>query len=129
MSSIERVIYRQKGDLNIKLNERRVSTVMDGKNNEFHPSEIRLLVVDQTGSFGQHYREYDEVWGFLGEAEIILEDVKTKERITYSAENGTRIFIPCMVASRVNAKKGTCIVTCAPESADREKQTHKYEIN
>src|SRR3989344_1331264 len=126
--AIERVVYMKKADLNINA-KRRVSTVMNGSDNEFEPSEVRVLVIDERGNFGGHWREYDEVWGFLGEAKVTLEDIETKERKTYEAVNGTRIFIPSRVASKVEANKGTSIVTCAPYSANREKQTHKYEIN
>ncbi|MEK6915328.1 MAG: hypothetical protein AABW89_02190 [Nanoarchaeota archaeon] len=125
--AIERVVYLEKGDLNMN-SRRRASTITEGKDNEFEISEVRLLAIDETGTYGGHYREYPEVWGFLGEAEITLEDIGTKERRKYKAVDGTRLFIPAMVASKVEAKKGTSIVTCAPHSADREKQTHKYSI-
>lgn len=124
---IERTVYVKNGDLNIN-SRRRASTIMNGLSNEFEPSEVRILMIDETGTFGGHWREYDEVWGFLGDAKVILEDIKTKERKTYEAINGTRMFIPSGVASKVEAIKGTVIVTCAPYSANREKQTHKYEI-
>ena len=125
--TIEKVVYIEKGDLNVNL-KRRASTIMNGMGNEFEPSEVRLLTIDETSVFGGHWRDYPEVWGFLGEATITLEDIDTKERRTYKAGNGTRLFIPSRVASKVEAVKGTSIVTCAPHSTDREKQTHKYDF-
>lgn len=124
--AIEKVIYQQLGDVNVNP-KRRITTIIQGKN-EFEIGEVRLLLVDETGQVGGHYREYPEIWGFLGEATITLEDIKTKERRKYNATNGSRIFIPSGVASMIEATKGTAIVTCSPY-ADREKQTHKYIFN
>ncbi len=128
MSLIDRVSYVKNGDLNIN-SLRRATTIMDGKNNEFKPGEIRLLLVDQESSFGGHWREYDEVWGFLGNATVTLEDIDTKERKIYKVADGTRLFIPSRVASKIEAEKSTAIVTCSSYNIDREKQTHKYEFN
>jgi len=123
--AIEKVVYLEKGDLSVN-QSRRITTIINGTN-EFDTTDVRLIVVDATGELGGHYREYPEVWGFLGVANVTLEDIKTKERRIYKATDGTRIFIPAMVASKVEAEKGTAIVTCSPRS-DREKQTHKYEL-
>ena|SRR3989344_8586930 len=124
--AIENVVYQENGDLNINPS-RRVSTVMDGKINEFSPVEIRIMVIDTEGFLGGHWRDYPEVWSFLGEGTVTLEDIETKQKKEYKMGNGWRLFIPARVASKVYAQKGTCIVTCSPEATDRSK-THKYEF-
>jgi len=124
--AIEKVVYQENGDLNINPS-RRVSTVMDGKINEFLIQEIRIMVIDTEGFLGGHWRDYPEVWMSLGKGKVILADIETDERKEYDLVDGSRIFIPSRVASKVYAKKGTCIVTCSPEKTDREK-THKYEF-
>src|SRR3989344_9056303 len=103
--AIEKVVYILNGDLNVN-SKRRASTIMNGMGNEFEPGEVRLLMIDETSVFGGHWRDYPEVWGFLGEAVVILEDIDTKERRTYKAGNGTRLFIPSRVASKVEATAG-----------------------
>jgi hypothetical protein len=124
--AIENVVYVKIGDLNSKEGFRRITTVMNGSN-EFEIGDIRLVQADNDVPLGGHWREYPEVWGFLGKATITLEDIDTKERKVYQAEDGTRIFIPPRVASKIEAYKGTSIVTCSPKS-DRERQTHRYEF-
>lgn len=123
---IEKVIFVKNADLNVNEN-RRITSVMNGKN-EFDVEYVRLIVADKTGIVGGHWREYPEVWGFLGEAIVTLEDIDTKERREYKAVDGARLFIPARVASKAEAVKGTAIVTCSP-NADREKQTHKYSFS
>ena len=124
--TIKDVVYLENGDFN-QNPQRRITTIMDGVS-EFLVGDVRLLVVDLNCEFGGHWREYPEVWGFLGEATITLEDIDTKERIQYSVNNGSRLFIPPRVASKAYAKVGTAIVTCSPK-ADRVKKTHKYQFN
>lgn len=75
--AIEGVIYQKVADLSNKEGSRRITTIMSG-NNEFDIGEVRLVLVGNNGLLGGHWREYPEVWGFLGEATIILEDIETK---------------------------------------------------
>lgn len=124
--AIENVVYQKKGDFNS--NEMRIiSTIAKGHSNEFEVDEVRLLYIKKTGKIGGHYRDYPEVWGFVGNGRLTLEDIETKERRQYEIEDGSRIFIPANVASSLEAVEGMCVVTCAPKG-NREKQTHKYEI-
>lgn len=124
--AIKDVVYLKNGDFD-QNPQRRITTIIR-EVKEFLVEDVRLLVIDLNCELGGHWREYPEVWGFLGEATIILEDIDTKERIQYPVDNGSRLFIPSRVASKVYAKAGTSIVTCSPK-ADRVKETHKYQFN
>lgn len=125
--AIERVVYLECGDLNVN-SQRTISTIMSGKDNEFETSLVRLIKAGKGEIIGGHYREYPEVWGFLGDGEVTLIDVGTKERKKYSVKDGSRLFIPAMVASQLKTIDEMVIVTCSPNLADREKQTHKYNF-
>ncbi|MEK6858810.1 MAG: hypothetical protein AABX53_02780 [Nanoarchaeota archaeon] len=53
----------------------------------------------------------------VGKATIVLEEVITKERGTYTLSTGDRLFVPKEVALRISAEM------------DREGKTHKYVVD
>lgn len=125
--AIENLIYYERGDLN-QNPSRKITTVMDGKNNPFTPKEVRMISAAKDISLGGHWREYSELLAFLGEGKIILEDIDTKERREYSFSDGSKLFVPPRIAYKIYTNSTTYILTCSPEETDRDK-THKYEIN
>jgi len=88
-------------------------------------AQVRIIKVNQESQLGNHWREYGEIYGVIGEADFDLEDIETRERRKYFMKTGDSLFVPSRVALRVNAKPETTIVCCS-ESYDREAGTHKY---
>ncbi len=125
--AIEKVIYFYDGDSHTN-EERIVSTVINGDVPDFIPRQIRVLKILKNGELGGHWRDYPEIYGFIGEAKMNLEDIDTKEKREYLLKTGSRIFIPSRVALKIYANEGTVIITCSA-SIGRDLQTHKYKLN
>lgn len=98
--------------------------------NQISIEQFRVALVHERPllGLGNHYRDYGEIYGIIGEADFLLEDTKTKERGVYPIKTGDQLYIPKGTALRIDAGNGTVIICCSEEH-DRETGTHKYEFS
>ena len=125
--AIEKVQYLECADAHVNP-DRIITTIFSGDIPDFSPTQIRVIKFSRAAKLGNHWREYPELYGIIGQAEFTLEDVDAKERKVYSLKTGDRLLVPPRVALNIQSNQDTIITTCS-QSADREKQTHKYEVN
>ena len=90
--------------------------------------QFRVAQVKKDFPMGNHWRGYGEIYGIIGSADFLLEDIDTKKRKNYRMETGDTLYIPPRIALKVTAVPDTVIVCCS-ENHDRERGTHKYEFN
>ena len=96
--------------------------------NQISIEQFRVALVHEKSQLGNHYRDYGEIYGIIGEADFLLEDIETKERTVYPIKTGDQLYVPKGTALRITADKGTVIICCS-EKHDRETGTHKYEFS
>ncbi len=123
---IDQVIY-QRGYDSHENNDRTIATLVNGDIDGFSPEQVRVTKFNRNTSLGNHWREYPELYGVIGQAKVTLEDIDTKERRNYDLKTGDRLLVPSRVALKIEASEGTVIITCCPKAA-RDEKTHKYEI-
>lgn len=124
--SLSEVRYERRVDIHTN-EDRTISTLLKGDIPGFSAEQVRIVQLQREASLGNHWREYVEVYGVVGKAKIVLEEVTTKKRSEYNLLTGDRLFVPAEVALRIDAKKETVIIACGAET-DREGKTHKYIV-
>lgn len=120
---------RYEKDYDIHRNgDRTISALLGGDLPGFCVKQVRVVSLERDALLGNHWREYGEVYGVVGTAQVVLEDIDSKERSAYSLSTGDRLFIPPRIALRIKADRGTVIVACSSEM-DRDGKTHKYLVD
>ena len=127
MSNIEKAVYRANVDSHTNL-DRTLVTAFDGESRYFLLESVRIARFEREAEFGNHWREYPEDYSIIGSAKVMLEDIDSKKRREYNLATGDRLFVPPRVALKIWGEPGTVIIVCSPRG-DREKQTHKYQID
>ncbi len=122
--AIELVEFRENVD--IHANEKRI--IMGQSYEGMGFSRLRTVRVNINCQLGGHWREFPELYGVIGRANFILQDIDTKERRNYELIDGQQLLIPPKVALKIDALEGTIITVCFPQ-VDLDKKSHKYEIN
>jgi oxalate decarboxylase/phosphoglucose isomerase-like protein (cupin superfamily) len=125
--SIEKAIYKRKFDFNSNDIRTVAGFINPSTKNPIKIKKVRVINVHKESHLGNHWREYDEFYGIIGNAEFILEDIKTKKRKIYFMETGDSLYIPKEVALKVIANGGTIIIVCS-EELKREEGTHAYDF-
>lgn len=125
--AIENVNYRE--SLDTHSNEKRtIAALLDPiSKNPISVEQVRVVNVHQDSTLGNHWREYGEIYGVVGNAHFTLEDIGSKERRNYRVKTGDTLYVPRGIALKVKAPAGS-IVICCSEKNEREKGTHKYEV-
>jgi hypothetical protein len=124
--AIENVIYQHNFDHHAN-DDRIISTLVNGDIEGFSPEHVKIAQFKRNAVLANHWKECPELYGLIGSASFVLEDIDTKKRISYELKTGDRIFIPARVAIKIKAKEGTTIIACSPKLSGNEK-THKYDI-
>lgn len=125
--SLTNVRYEPRFDIHTN-EDRTITSLFKGDISGFDAAQVRVVQLQREAVLGNHWREYAELYGVIGEAQFVLEDIDTKEQRTYTLSTGDRLFVPARVALRVGAKRGAAIIACGAE-IDREGKTHKYLVN
>ena len=84
----------------------------------------------QDAILGGHYHDYRELFYMLkGDATFYLEDPKTRDRIFYHLDEGSRLLIPAFIAHKAEVKAGSILVgfTEKPYLSPEVNDT-KYEL-
>lgn len=125
--SIEKAVYEKKFDLHVNDQRTIAGFLKPHSESSIRIEQVRAAKVHKESKLGNHWREYGEIYGVLGNAKFILEDIKTKKRKEYSLKTGDTLYIPREVAIRIIANTGTVIICCS-EKHEREEGTHKYNF-
>ena len=125
--AIEKVSYLENFDSHSNNKRTIVGLLKSASESPISVEQVRVVSVHEESILSNHWREYGEIYGVIGEAEFTLEDIKTKKRETYKMKTGDNLYIPKEVALKVKAPSGTVIICCS-EKNERENGTHKYEI-
>lgn len=125
--AIENVMHIKKFDVHSDDKRTIVGLLKPNSENPIKVEQVRVVDLHTESVLGNHWREYGEIYGIIGEAEFTLEDIDTKERRAYVMETGDNLYVPKRVALKVKASAKTIIICCSEENK-REQGTHRYEI-
>lgn len=90
--------------------------------------QVRVIQVVNQIQLGKHFRDYAELYGVIGIADFILEDIQTRKRETYNMQTGNVLYIPPKVALLVEPVEVPLTIVCCSESHEREQGTHTYQF-
>jgi hypothetical protein len=127
--ALEKVIYRPAFDSDIDSRRTVVGVLSKPHENPIVIEQARVMLVrEDNNQLGNHYRDYGEMYGVIGQAEFTLEDISTRDRRVFPMSTGDQLFIPSQTAVRIGAKKGTVIICCS-ERYNRQAGTHRYQVD
>ncbi len=124
--ALEDVKYQPNFDIHTTF-DRTITTLTNGDIENFLSENVRIVQFKVDTVLGNHWREYPELYGIIGNALFILEDIETKKRENYEIKTGDRLYIPPRIALKVRAQKDIVIIVCSPKT-NRDEKTHKYEV-
>jgi len=124
--SLKKVVYNH-CKIDHRDERRALFTAFNGDLDGFKAAQVKFIKMYKDAVLGEHYHEdYRELFYMLkGRAEVILEDIETKERKTYILKQGDRLLVPPQVAHRFLIIKDSLLVGCtekpyqSPEVNDR----------
>ncbi|HLC77867.1 MAG TPA: hypothetical protein VJH92_01970 [Candidatus Nanoarchaeia archaeon] len=123
--ALENVIQIKNFDANSNDQRTIVSLLPSSNQSLIDLKQVRIVRVEQGGNLGNHWREYEEIYGIIGEAEFILKDIETGEQKKYEMSTGDLLKVPSRIALRVKPLPGS-VIACLSGSYEREAGTHKY---
>ena len=127
MTPIENVVYERNFDSHSNETRTIVSVLKIASESQVPINQVRVAQVKKDSPMGNHWREYGEIYGIIGSAEFLLEEIDTKIRKKYFMKTGDTLYIPPRIAINVKAVPNAVIICCS-ENYDGEKGTHKYEL-
>ncbi|MEK6925718.1 MAG: hypothetical protein AABW50_00405 [Nanoarchaeota archaeon] len=123
--ALDKVIHTQNFDSNKNPSRVIVGVLPPPHENLINVEQVRVALIAKESEMGNHWRDYKERYGVIGEAEFTLKDINSGEQRKYEMNTGDTLDIPPKIALRIKAKVGSVII-CLSESYDRDKGTHKY---
>ncbi|MBI3623518.1 hypothetical protein HY212_05575 [Candidatus Pacearchaeota archaeon] len=122
---LDKVVHTKNFDFNKNPSRVIVGMLPPPVNSSINIEQVRVALITEEGDNGNHWREYKERYGIIGNAEFILKDIDSGEQRKYEMATGDTLDIPPRIALRIRANIGSVII-CVSESYDRDKGTHKY---
>lgn len=121
--TLDEVKYQKGFDSHTNDNRTVISLLEDSP--EWLPQQVKVAKLERDAEVSNHWREFAELYGIIGEARFLLEDIETKKRQTYLLTTGDRLLVPARIALQIKAPTGAIIIACCAERDDGTK-SHKY---
>jgi len=122
---LDSVVHTKNFDFNKNPSRVIVGILPPPNDNAINIEQVRVALITEETNNGNHWREYKERYGIIGNAEFTLKDIDSGEQKDYEMVTGDTLDIPPRIALRIKAEVGSVII-CVSESYDRDKGTHKY---
>lgn len=83
----------------------------------FSAQQLKIAEIHRDLPLGGHYHDYRELFYLLrGVAEFTVEDINTKQRLSFGLSKGGRVLIPAEVAHRVDKiRSDSILIGCTEE--------------